>query len=285
MNEFNPEIRIVAVGDALIAISFDSCSEQDVSRAARVVHQNRNFDEMSIVVDGFANDPNTELGDRKPYRGRVLLRVKPGIAAGSAAPAADDAAAPAESTDLVLAEPTLWLDAIGRDRKRGAGACIFPSSDSVLSFVRQGACNAFSEALEEFFSREAYVDTARRAHVATAGTPPAYFHDASASSGNASVRGLASRRPPRAAESPAKRQARFKRQIAFAVVGTPVVVIALMWFVGARHSDPIREAVAQQVLQSKESRESQVELTKQTLKEMGLDPGRSNDIGCLAPQK
>ncbi len=283
MNEFSPNIRVVSVDQDQIAVSFDSSCEQDVGRATRIVHIDRKFHELSLAVEGFESETNSDIGDRKAYRGRILLKIK--RAAGPVADAATEQGPAASNTsELVLAEPTLWLPAIGKERKAG-GAYLFPSADFVLALVRQGACDAFSEALDDFFAREAYVDTARRAKVAPGAAVQGGFQDAPVSAPAVRLGASAARRGGRAGDAAERRQVMFRRKIAFAVVGTPVLVIALMWITGVRRSDPIREAVAQQVLQSKESRESQVELTKQTLKEMGLDPGKSNDIGCLAPAK
>ncbi|WP_323025713.1 hypothetical protein [Castellaniella sp.] len=48
--------------------------------------------------------------------------------------------------------------------------------------------------------------------------------------------------------------------------------------------DPIQAAVSQNMTQDPASIMAQVELTKETLRQMGLDPGRGGDLGCLAPQ-
>jgi hypothetical protein len=49
-------------------------------------------------------------------------------------------------------------------------------------------------------------------------------------------------------------------------------------------ADPIQAAVVGNMAQDPASILAQVELTKETLRQMGLDPGRPGDLGCLAPQ-
>lgn len=55
-------------------------------------------------------------------------------------------------------------------------------------------------------------------------------------------------------------------------------------FMGSNAADPIQTAVAQNMAQDPASITAQVELTKETLRQMGLDPGAAGDLGCLAPR-
>lgn len=49
-------------------------------------------------------------------------------------------------------------------------------------------------------------------------------------------------------------------------------------------SDAIRLPVSPGMAEDPASIRAQVELTEQTLRQMGIDPGRPGDLGCLAPQ-
>ncbi len=75
----------------------------------------------------------------------------------------------------------------------------------------------------------------------------------------------------------------------FAVVTVPLLLLGAVsaglvaWADG--RVDPIQAAVAQNMTQDPASIMAQVELTKETLRQMGLDPGRGGDLGCLAPQQ
>lgn len=46
----------------------------------------------------------------------------------------------------------------------------------------------------------------------------------------------------------------------------------------------VQAAVAQNMAQDPAAIKAQVELTQQTLRQMGIEPGRPGDLGCLAPQ-
>ena len=52
----------------------------------------------------------------------------------------------------------------------------------------------------------------------------------------------------------------------------------------AQNPASIQNAVAQNMAQDPAAIQAQVELTQQTLRQMGIDPGRPGDLGCLAPQ-
>lgn len=73
---------------------------------------------------------------------------------------------------------------------------------------------------------------------------------------------------------------------AFGLVGVLVLAVAagISTWNGGR-MDPIQAAVAQNMAQDPASIMAQVELTKETLRQMGLDPGRGGDLGCLAPEQ
>ena len=47
-------------------------------------------------------------------------------------------------------------------------------------------------------------------------------------------------------------------------------------------ADPVQSAVNKALSQDPRSRDEQIEITRSTLKEMGLDPGKNGDLGCLA---
>jgi hypothetical protein len=87
-----------------------------------------------------------------------------------------------------------------------------------------------------------------------------------------------------AANDTGKNGAKFRRQIWAAATITPIVVVGAIWLSSAKstQADPIHDAVAQAMVQQPTAAEAQVELTKQTLKQMGLDPGAAGDTGCLA---
>lgn len=66
------------------------------------------------------------------------------------------------------------------------------------------------------------------------------------------------------------------------VVGLFFIMLPSMGASGV--ADPIQAAVAENMVQDPASITAQVELTKETLRQMGLDPGAAGDLGCLAPR-
>lgn len=92
-------------------------------------------------------------------------------------------------------------------------------------------------------------------------------------------------RPPQHLTEPTGRRAFLKSVGAIAAVGMLGFfgVYVFSAFSG-RSVDPIQAAVAQNMAQDPASILAQVELTRETLRQMGLDPGRAGDLGCLAPQ-
>jgi len=68
------------------------------------------------------------------------------------------------------------------------------------------------------------------------------------------------------------------------VLGFAIVYGAIIVGGGTGQGGVIQAAVTENMGQDPASIMAQVELTKETLRQMGLDPGRAGDLGCLAPQ-
>jgi hypothetical protein len=77
-----------------------------------------------------------------------------------------------------------------------------------------------------------------------------------------------------------------QRKTVVAAVAAPMVLWTMMWGVGhiGRKTDPVEQAIAKMAVQNPDSIRAQVDLTKETLKSMGLDPGKAGDVGCLTQQ-
>ncbi len=62
----------------------------------------------------------------------------------------------------------------------------------------------------------------------------------------------------------------------------PILIISLVWGIAkSTNKDPIRQAMLDSQ-NSQQAAQAQVDLTRETLKQMGLDPGKNGDVGCLA---
>lgn len=265
MEQFNPALSIVAVDENDAVVTFDFASASDSERAPKALRIPRKFNELSIAVTAF--ESLGELGDRKEYRGSIKLTVKP---------------LEGDAIEHVLAEPRLWIDAESRNRKKGAHPFNFYSTDAVTRAVRVGVANALSRALGAFYAKEAHIDTLARspAQPVAAAAPVADVRPTSGIVG--AIQSFAA--PATAANDDPAEKKRFRKKVIFAAIATPLVVFALLTAGGAlKKNDPIQDAVAKAMTQNPSSTQAQVELTKETLKQMGLDPGKSGDIGCLAP--
>lgn len=77
---------------------------------------------------------------------------------------------------------------------------------------------------------------------------------------------------------------RQNRLVLAALVG-PVLAVLLIWALRS-NSGPtdVERAVNAAMMQDPALIETQVDLTRNTLKQMGIDPGKPGDLGCLAPR-
>lgn len=147
------------------------------------------------------------------------------------------------------------------------GAFSFPAPDHIRSVVRNGVAREFTKAVERFIAAH---DETRLATYAAAdiGAP------------------LAKRAVSAVTETSEADDARKRKMFLIAAFVGPVVAVLLLWALGAgqQAANPYEEAFKAAMAQDPVAIESQVNLTKQTLKDMGLDPGQAGDMGCMAPQ-
>lgn len=261
MEQFNPEIRIVAVDQGDVAVMFDSASESDVARSPKVLRISRKFSELGIEVGEFVSAGEHE--NEKEYRGTISLVVKTALN---------------DEVKHVLAEPVLWIKAVSRNRKKGAAPYNFYSPEDVTLAVRNGVASALAGALVAFYEKEDQLDTFSR--VPAQASAPVLDSRPVQPSGRFAAAQTFGRTLPAANKS------QFRKKVILAAIATPILVYGLLWLGGAvvKKNDPIQNAVARVMAQDPKSMQAQVELTKETLKQMGLDPGKSGDVGCLAPQ-
>jgi hypothetical protein len=264
MQPFTPDIHITAIDDHDVVVTFDSGASHDYARGAKALRIRRNFTELSVRVEGILDLETRELGTTKEYRGSLRLVVS---------------GADGKQADYLLSELVLRGDA---DRRRRTGDR-FPPAEQVAQDVRQGLAAAFARALATYYAKEAQLDTVGRApHRLLTESPPAAPASIAAASPPINAGFFPALAPPTQYSGPPHRRSRGR--VIAAAVATPLVVITCLWIAGVKKRDPIAEAVAQSMVQNPRSVQSQVDLTKETLRQMGLDPGKSNDLGCLAAQ-
>ncbi|MEN5142107.1 hypothetical protein DMX11_20795 [Pseudomonas sp. LB-090624] len=256
--EFDPSIRIFGSGEHLLVV-FDSQSPHDAQRATRTVRIARGFQQLSLVVAGF--DAAEDDGHQRVLKGSVSLAIE------------GDGGLPV-SHELAALQLVFHAEA---DRK-GALTHIEPAL--VAYTVRQALSECLNEALNDYFQRQ----EAERASVPAEVVRPVSL-TASQYQGAAPQPSRKALREQAASSAQSQARSR-RRKTAMAWLVPPLVVIAVMATMShlASSQAPIENAVAQQMANDPESIKAQVELTKQTLQSMGLDPGQGGDIGCLAPQ-
>jgi hypothetical protein len=258
MRPFMPEIHIAAVDDHDAVVIFDSGASYDRKRCVRTVRLARKFQQLSLSVEGFDVSSTLESDDENEFHAEVHLRVK---------------GTDGQEVQHVLAQLQWRLEA-NRSWGRAQG---LPEAEQVAEHVRQGIAGALSHALKSYYEKEAHLDTlARTGH--EPGDPPTILE----SREPPKTRGW-SLRPRERALSPAHADARRNRvRMITAMVGAPVLLLACLMIVSPKRHDPVAEAVARSMVQNPALVQEQVDLTARTLKQMGLDPGHSNDVGCLA---
>lgn len=269
MEQFNPEISIVAVDDHDVIVTFDSAAPHDHARAVRALRIGRDFSELACAVAGFGDSEHSAVGDRKEYRGDITLVVRDRQGA---------------QHTHILASPVLWLPALGKLRK--SKEYQFPAPADVALALRQGLADSLGAALAGYYDKEAQIDLLTRAPAAPAPAEARGYGLAPAALPAPGAGAPAWLRARPAANQTAEQKRRNGRRIVLAALLTPLLVYGLLAATGTlgKRADPIQDAVAQAMTQDPRSLQAQVDLTKETLKQMGLDPGKAGDTGCFAPQ-
>ena len=253
---FQPIIQVHDTGDSW-AISFDSGSDRDAKRAPRTVFVTKTgIKHLQVDVDGF-----NVISDALTIPGRIQLEVEYADASNA--------------STYLLAECD--LSSWAQHRQLTAEA---PVHD-VLKSVRNGTADAFTAVLLGLFATRSsggqhhgnnVVDALPRQAVGT-------LHGGSRSWQRAQ----------------ASRLQRWKPGFA---VGGVVIAVWVLLSIFSRHAPSTQDALAssaaganspdaavllQNQLQppSGPDAQAQVQVVKDTLKSMGLDPGASGDTGCL----
>jgi hypothetical protein len=245
MNNFAPKIYIFGQDSQLVVV-FDSYSSLDVKRAVRCIQIPTAFKQLCFKLDGFDNDSMTDTGDRRTIMGKIkFVSVYEG-----------------SEEENEIADCKFVIPAVGKSKN---GAFTFPSIEQIEYMIRQGVSNALTEAIIKYYA----ISDTLTDHRASMAPTCIDMCTSSAVVDNRSKRAISND------------ESRNYSKIAFAVLG----ILLLVWggFKIFTQPSPIEDAVAREMAQYPASVASQVELTRQTLQQMGLDPGVSSDIGCLAP--
>lgn len=254
---FKPILQVHDVGDGW-AVSFDSGLNRDLTRASRTVFVLRKgIKQLEVKVEGFtklttpaAVDESSTARGAPSIDGRILL----------VATYRDNIV-----DNCVLAECafTPWV------HHKGTAPV-----DDVARAVRNGTTDAFTAALPDLFADRIHQLQEK--------------YEAAPSAPQPVMRGRIARGRSFGQSAQANRLQRWKPWLA--VGGVVVGVWVLLSIFGKPAHSPEQQAIAATnpnvaALQLPQATgadaQAQVELVKQTLKSMGLDPGASGDTGCL----
>jgi hypothetical protein len=264
--EFYPDIRINPVGNQSVMVSFDSNTDLDSSRSVRAVtFTSAGLAALDVVVEGFFDGAETDNPMVREVAGSIKLMVKWSDGQGA---------------EFVLATPTVESHSVKLDRK--TKRWIFEPTKDVRRAIRTGVSDAFNRALAGFMAVETQAHLIRISPVSRGAVASAPVVDISAGAPGYAVAGPATV----ATGSQRKTQGAKKRfyWVAGAALAAPLLVFVVMSATKPKYNDPVQAAVSRALQQDPESVRQQIELTKETLKSMGLDPGKAGDTGCFAPK-
>ena len=258
--DFAPELRVIARGTASnrLVLAFDTATDIDLQRSPRVVMvDTTGVQSICTSVEDLKCEDSVL---RRYVTGTINLLTNTGEG---------------DPAKYLLADFKLALDGDGKRDKEGKTN--FAPEHEIEQIIRQGVADAFADA-----SLDMVADTI---------TAPA----ASAPSENRRYEGgdfqpwmprpaMASAAGGTVRTSAGKSSARMsKKMMAFlGVLG--VLLLVAVFKIMAAPSDPVQAAVNKALANDPRARDEQIEITRQTLREMGLDPGKNGDLGCLAAQ-
>lgn len=250
--DFNPELHLFRDDDRTLVV-FDTNLACDQKRAPRSVAL-KPFDSITLKVEGF--DQPEDKDGATVVKGIIALE-------------ASDGTHTLADCELVFA-PAPQKGGKRRPAQTAAEP-VFPVAD-VEYLVRQRVSDALSAALVRYGSVLETVPYAAPAGAVAVQAP-------------AQGAGLLAA-PPRPLVGgnrvAANGKAGWKRYAVAAAI--PLVLVAGFFAVVGKKKDPLEMAVANAMAQDPKMIEAQVNLTQETLKQMGLDPGKAADLGCLAAQ-
>lgn len=250
--DFNPELNLFRDYDRMLVV-FDTHLACDRKRAPRSVAL-KTFDSIALKIDGFDQFEYKE--GATVVKGVIALDVGEG------------------SQTLAECELVFAPQKGGKKRtSQTAAESVFPVAD-VEYLVRQSVSDALSAALVRYGSVLETTLFATGGSVAV--QAPAKGVGLLAAPQRPLVGGIGGNRVA------ANGKAGWKRYAVAAAI--PLVLVAGFFAVVGKKKDPLEMAVANAMAQDPKMIEAQVNLTQETLKQMGLDPGKAADLGCLAAQ-
>jgi hypothetical protein len=261
---FKPDLRIYRDGDLLV-ITFDSHCPQDATRGIRSVRVPVDYKTMSVKVDGFTTKDDDEK--LRTICGTIWLVI-----------ANKDEQ---EETHL-LAECVMMFEA--SMLKSLPLYDKLPTPKQIGHFVHQGVAEALNAALNAFLQEYELTCQYQRFQVGQGAHEPT----PTVTMVPQRSRDLASWFSQKVRQgrsiAPANDEHPTMKKIKFAAV---VLCAGLVAWVGMgaviTKQTPVEKAAVAAAMNPQDI-DAQVRLTTETLKQMGIDPGNPQEMGCLGQQ-
>lgn len=262
--DFVPELRVVANGSAShrLVLVFDTATDLDLLRSPRIVMvDTEGVTSITTSVEDLAVE---ETLLRQFATGKIQLVTQKGAAEGS---------------KYLLADFKILIEAVGKPDK--GGKMNFPPASEIEQLIRQGVADAFSEASIDMIhndqsaaatsSPSSLVDQGPSRSAAAWG-PRLAMAQQGVGHGSGATRGSAGSR------------AHMSKKMMAALALLALLLVVAIFKIATASNDPVQVAVNKALANDPRARDEQIEITRSTLKEMGLDPGKNGDLGCLAAQ-
>lgn len=252
--EFVPDLRIVARGSDRLMVMFDTATDLDLRRSPRLVMVDMSG--VTNISTGIQGIEVVDAIDKQLVTGRInLLATRPN----------------AEPETYLLADFELHLHAQGRPGKDGKFT--FPSPSEIEQMILQGMADAFADASIAYGEASGPAGAVATAAPAPADRSPSWARPAPAYAGIGTIRQNTAR---------ASGKSRWKTYLVTGLAA--LLLLGAVAKIMSAPSDPLQSAVNKALASDPRARDEQIEITRQTLREMGLDPGKNGDLGCLAAQ-
>lgn len=254
MNDFRPVVEITPLANIWVML-FDSACRDDQLRTTRTVR----IPADSAVIDFEVVDLAESIeGSRKYVSCRIVLRIMAGTG---------------ESIQHELAQCRFGMHYYAKgDRAQ------YYSMNAVKNRIHQGVSEALADALRSALEHEQFqVQQTFLSQLPTTGANAAAELQPVAT---ATVTRLAPLTPSaRRKSGDAERKS--NKRFWMAAFGAPVLVVAmfLLFAGGGRKASAPQPYIGASA--GNAGVDEQVRITQETLKSMGLDPGKATDVGCL----
>ena len=256
---YRPDLNLYHLGDEFI-LTFDSRCPQDATRGMRSMRIPADYLDMVVKIEGFTIKEDGDGVRAIPGSVHLVVADKNG------------------EKKYQLSDSVMIFSA---PYKKGV-----PQYDNLITppQVAYAVYQGVSEALNRVLNEQLWgiVQTSKRAVQVAATLPPETTE---------SLPRAKPSQPPRPSQADATNDNLFDRCKSWLtnnkkkVLAVPLVAIVTWWGMSLIYTPPSPvEKAAVAATMNPQDLEAQIRLTTETLKQMGIDPGSPQDMGCITPQ-